>query len=748
MSTDYTYDEQVRRDMPISITVLTSSRDNFSHILSLSSLASSQYPPPFLFCGRAKVLLAWAHGISYKESNTDYSDPENTAPRIQSNFEPEHADLIEGQRRKQKRKELKTKRMITASLGWLLMAYMVYLMIVTARITPRVWDPYEVLGVSRSADEKAIKSHYRRLSVTYHPDKRQPDPSKNETIDSINDEWVDITKAFKTLTDEEIRNNYLQYGHPDGKQSFSIGIALPQFIITEGNGKYVLLLYGALLGVLLPYLVGKWWYGTQRLTREKVLVSTAGKLFREYKEDMETGNVINAISAGDEYHDIFKGNRADAGLNTLERKILAPGKSSRLACGMSDKDRAQLQDLDEGVRRKTMALFWAYLGRVELDDKSLNSEKYEIAPTALSIWESFLAINLAYLNTKPLLSTLNARQHLIQALAPGSSPLLQLPNMNTEAIEALEGADARKHLSIQQFMSIPDQERRKQLVSSGILKEGQYKAAVKTASQLPLFAIEKAFFKVQGERHIIANSLVVLVVKFRVIPPGTKNIPPINEKDLLDKDPPEGSKASQEPEEAKIQPPLAHAPYLARDNSPRWYLFLSEPKGQKLAVPPSATPITTFTKPIFNEQGEPTFNMQTFKMQFGAPPQVGTYAFMMHLVCDSYVGFDYQQEITMTVADPAKAEEIDDEDEISEPEEGAHQTNRLPSLGDSTDQCLDTLAGQMAALKGGSTSPTTPKKPRRPRAPIEEDDSGSDTEGDEDAETESETDTDTDTDEE
>lgn len=175
--------------------------------------------------------------------------------------------------------------MIAAAIGWAVMAWMVYLMIVTTRTQVKIWDPYEVLGVSRSANEKQITKHYRRLSITQHPDKRRPDPAKNETVDSISDDWVEITKAFKTLTDEEIRNNYQMYGHPDGKQSFSIGIALPQFIVNEGNGKYVLFLYSALVGVLLPALVGTWWYGSQKMTKEKVLMASAEKLFKEYGGD-------------------------------------------------------------------------------------------------------------------------------------------------------------------------------------------------------------------------------------------------------------------------------------------------------------------------------------------------------------------------------------------------------------------------------------------------------------------------------
>jgi hypothetical protein len=33
--------------------------------------------------------------------------------------------------------------------GWALNAAMVYLILVTARTTPDIWDPYDVLGVSR-----------------------------------------------------------------------------------------------------------------------------------------------------------------------------------------------------------------------------------------------------------------------------------------------------------------------------------------------------------------------------------------------------------------------------------------------------------------------------------------------------------------------------------------------------------------------------------------------------------------------
>jgi translocation protein SEC63 len=76
------------------------------------------------------------------------SDPGATAPRIKSDFRPEHADLIDGQRKAQKRKERKLKRGITVVAGWATMALMAYLIVVTARTIPKIWNPYDILGIS------------------------------------------------------------------------------------------------------------------------------------------------------------------------------------------------------------------------------------------------------------------------------------------------------------------------------------------------------------------------------------------------------------------------------------------------------------------------------------------------------------------------------------------------------------------------------------------------------------------------
>ncbi|PYH45794.1 J domain-containing protein [Aspergillus saccharolyticus JOP 1030-1] len=645
---------------------------------------------------------------------------ENTAPRINSDFKPEHGDLVEAQKRKRLRKERRIKRIVTVVVGYAVMAWMAYLIVVTARTVPKIWDPYDILGISRSADEKAISRHYKRLSLVYHPDKIRPDPAKNETIEMLNERFVELTKAYKALTDEEVRNNYIQYGHPDGKQSMSIGIALPTFIVSEGYSKYTLLVYGALLGVLLPYIVGRWWYGSQRYTKERVLVASAGNIFREFRDDITDGGIINALSSGDEFKEMLRGPRSDAGLAKLEKKVLAEDSSY-----LTPEDRAAIKGLDDSSRRKALALLWAYLGRVDLEDATLNGEKYEAAPIALSLNEAFTAIALAFGNLRPILGSFRTAQHLIQAVAPGSSPLLQLPHFTPNLVQAIEGVDSKEHFTVQKFMSLPEAERYSLTVGAGLLSEKQYTTAINVAKQLPVLDVSRAFFKVMGEKVITPSSLVQLVVKARFIPPGTTNVPALNPADLEDVDPDEddldaimgrnGKKTKivngQKVEDTKsdpVQPPLAHAPYLARDHSPRWHIFLADAKQGKMAVPPFT--FTTFDKPLFDPvTGKPTFNVQTLKMQFQAPPQVGDFTFVMHMLCDSYLGLDTKMEITLHIDDPAKAAALDEEDDISEPDE-------------------DSIAGQMQALKTGQPpkKKTTTKKPSADSSEDEE----SDTDGD------------------
>lgn len=61
-------------------------------------------------------------------------------------------------------------------------------------------DYYEVLGIPRDADEKAIKKAYKRLAMKYHPD-RNKDPDAEE-------KFKEIAKAYAVLSDPQKRKLY------------------------------------------------------------------------------------------------------------------------------------------------------------------------------------------------------------------------------------------------------------------------------------------------------------------------------------------------------------------------------------------------------------------------------------------------------------------------------------------------------------------------------------------------------------
>ncbi len=73
-------------------------------------------------------------------------------------------------------------------------------------------DYYEVLGVSKSADEAELKKAYRRMAMEFHPDRRPGDREAEE-------KFKEAAEAYSVLSDSEKRQLYDRFGHQGPAQS-------------------------------------------------------------------------------------------------------------------------------------------------------------------------------------------------------------------------------------------------------------------------------------------------------------------------------------------------------------------------------------------------------------------------------------------------------------------------------------------------------------------------------------------------
>lgn len=77
-------------------------------------------------------------------------------------------------------------------------------------------DYYQVLGVSRSANQDEIKRAFRKLAHEHHPDKGGDEAKFKE-----------INEAYQVLSDTEKRSRYDQFGSAEGPAGFGGGQGFP-----------------------------------------------------------------------------------------------------------------------------------------------------------------------------------------------------------------------------------------------------------------------------------------------------------------------------------------------------------------------------------------------------------------------------------------------------------------------------------------------------------------------------------------
>ena len=185
---EYNYDEQVFIDLYSLECVLTYGRANFFHSLWLPCYSSS------LYLSRTNPFLQKeVNSRTVKYHLTGVVD-ENILIDCTCEGCENKRKLIATRQKREIYTPAVIRKYILLVIGWSIVGYMSY-RIATTKWEHKIWDPYVVLGIPASSSLSIIKSHYKKLSRTFHPDKIKL--VGNLTKDIVESKFVDITKAYK-----------------------------------------------------------------------------------------------------------------------------------------------------------------------------------------------------------------------------------------------------------------------------------------------------------------------------------------------------------------------------------------------------------------------------------------------------------------------------------------------------------------------------------------------------------------------
>ncbi|KAI9316197.1 Sec63 Brl domain-containing protein [Dichotomocladium elegans] len=543
--------------------------------------------------------------------------------------------------------------------GWVAVTLLAY-QVSFAEAPKQHWDPYEILGISEGATTQEIKKVYKKLSLIYHPDKAQPGTEKESE-----DRFIQISKAYQVLTDDDVRKNYEMYGHPDGKQSYSVGVALPKTLVEGGNSKYVLAFYALIFGFGLPFYTARWWYNSRRQTKDRILNSSMRVFVKDLKENTDFKSLVNILAAAHE----FKENIPTRPNDARALKAINIAISEELDNRFGEKFERIIESMPE-YRRKARTLLYAYFLRVDLnkvcgsDSKGMDQDQRFVVERSIHLIQGLLQIAIVKQWLGAATCIMEMQQHLLQATYPGEPSVKQLPHITTPLLRRYY-RNKKKHIhSIQQVLALDASERKALL---GNMTDEQRLDVIDVAKRIPRLAVSKATFKVVGDKIITPGAVVTLILKLRnmdaTIPEKEIKAEEDDgeEEDILD----DAGNVVIKEENGTL--PYAHTPHYPGEKKPYWWIFLGDPKVNRiLYAPKKVTDIT---------------DEQTIQITFPGPPKPSTYTFSIYVKSDTYTGTDIMQDIKLVVHDQAELppeEEVDDS--ISEPEE-------------------DSIAGQMKLMR-------------------------------------------------
>ncbi|XP_065648722.1 translocation protein SEC63 homolog isoform X2 [Hydra vulgaris] len=376
------------------------------------------------------------------------------------------------------------------------------------------YNPYDVLKLEPGATAKEIKKQYRVLSLELHPDRGGDEK-----------EFMKVAKAYQALTDEESKENWDKYGNPDGPGATQFGIALPSWIVDKKNSMWVLGAYLVAFIIILPIVVGTWWYRSIQYSADEVLMDTDQLYWYFFHKtpNMSIKRVIMILAGSMEFEKGHNNNVQERPSDNVELPMLM-----RELAQLNEKNKERPLCYPYSV--KARALLHAHFSRIALPQETLLKDLELILKKCpylikemINVVGQLIALGKAGRVLKPpRLETLENLMKLSQMIVQGvwdcKSAFLMLPHISQEHLRHFH--TKKRHIkSIRELVGMKNEERRLLLRT---LSDEQYQDIINVCSSFPSLDIEVKVKVIDDEdMHLVtAGSIITAVVKLKRTPLG------------------------------------------------------------------------------------------------------------------------------------------------------------------------------------------------------------------------------------
>lgn len=243
------------------------------------------------------------------------------------------------------------------------------------------FNPFEILEIEESATTQQIKKAYKKLAITYHPD-------KNPNNLQARAKFMLITKAYESLTNEEAKKNFEMYGNPDGPGGMRFSVGLPSFILDKKNHFKILLIFLFFICGVIPYYFFRW-YRKTKIFDENGLLNVTQDYFKKCTDLNSINlNIPYIIGTSHEFQWI-----KDEGINSTTGEITDLFYKFKEYFPGGNNDIEKINSKLNIKNKKAIAICYAYiLGEQENENykKLKEVDKYLILLAKLldAFWES------------------------------------------------------------------------------------------------------------------------------------------------------------------------------------------------------------------------------------------------------------------------------------------------------------------------------------------------------------------------